>query len=324
MKPGQDGSTITAREAAQLATLRYFHEVARARSIRRAAERLNVATSAISRQIAKLEAEVGAPLFERRPRGMELTAAGEIYARHARDVLLAVRRTRHEIEELSGLRRGRVRIRTIEGLVGSFLSPTIGAFRERYPQVVFEVTITGAEDVVASVAAGDADLGIAFNAPILAGVRSLARLRDPVCAVLAPAHALAGRESLGLAEALAVPHAIPAAAFGIRNLLDQAVREGRRSLEPSLLTNSIEALRSFARSGEGVAFLHKLAVQRELEEGLLVAVPVRAAALEAGSVDIVVLEGRSIPPAAERFAGFLADRLHARAEAVAPADLGRL
>jgi len=310
----QDSNTITSREAWQLAALRYFHEVARSRSIRKAAERLNVATSAISRQIAKLEAEVGAPLFERRPRGMLLTAAGEIYARHARDVLLAVRRTEQELEELRGLRRGRVRIRTIEGLVSSYLAPATSAFRERYPQVSFEVTITGAENVVAAVAAGEADLGIAFNPPTLAGVRALARVADPVCATLSPDHPLAGRSALSLAEILRLPHAIPAAAFGIRNLLDQAVREARLSLQPSLISNSIEALRSFARHGDGVAFLHKLAVQRELEQGDLTAIPIRSAALVTGSVDVVVLDGRRVAPAAERFAGFLADRLPARTD----------
>jgi len=68
--------------------LRYFVEVARTGSLAAASEQLHVAVSAISRQIGKLEEDVGAPLFERLPRGMVLTEAGELLAEHARRTLL--------------------------------------------------------------------------------------------------------------------------------------------------------------------------------------------------------------------------------------------
>src|ERR1700733_8506757 len=90
--------------------LLYLDEVARAGSMRKAAERLNVAASAINRQILALEHDLGTPLFQRRPRKMVLTAAGEVLIRHIRQTLRDLERARSKIEELKGLTRGEITI----------------------------------------------------------------------------------------------------------------------------------------------------------------------------------------------------------------------
>ena len=90
--------------------LRYFYEVARSGSIREASSRLSVTPSSVSRQIQNLEHEVRMPLFERRARGMSLTSAGELYMAYARSVLAELDRLHSDIDDLRGLRRGRVRI----------------------------------------------------------------------------------------------------------------------------------------------------------------------------------------------------------------------
>lgn len=302
------------RYSTHLQALRYFHEVARCGSIRLAADHLNVAPSAISRQIRKLEDETGATLFERNPRGMTLTEAGAIYARYARDALLDIRRVRSEIDEVRGLRHGLVRIRTIEGVISGFLSRAVSSFRRVYPGIGFEIVIASADQVVAGIGEGVVDIGLAFNAPVLSGVRTLLRVSDPVNAVMSPDYSLAGRGQLTLAEVFAQPVAIPVRSFGIRNLLDQACREAQVELTAALVTNSIEALRSFARNGDGIAPLHSFAIHRELKEGSVVAVPISAPTLRAGAISICILEDRPVPVAAEVFSAFLADRLRLLAE----------
>ena len=97
--------------------LRYLDQVARVGSIRRAAEKLNVASSAVNRQILKLEAELGVPIFERRGNGVRLTPAGEQLLRHTRNTLAEWRRTRSEIAAISGDIRGEVRITAIPSLL---------------------------------------------------------------------------------------------------------------------------------------------------------------------------------------------------------------
>src|SRR5260370_3922125 len=95
--------------------LKYLDEVARLGSIRKAAARLNVASSAINRQILALENELGAPIFERMPRRLRLTATGEVLIAHVRDTLKGHQRVESHIEALKGLTRGEGTIATMNG-----------------------------------------------------------------------------------------------------------------------------------------------------------------------------------------------------------------
>ena len=95
--------------------LRYFLEVARSGSLSKASGNLYVAVSALSRQIAKLEEEVGAALFERRPRGMVLSDAGRLLAEHARRSLLDTERVTEEIRGLANGGRATIRVASSEG-----------------------------------------------------------------------------------------------------------------------------------------------------------------------------------------------------------------
>src|SRR5258708_13787934 len=93
--------------------IRYFDAVRKAGSIREASRRLNVASSAVNRQILKLEAEIGAPLFDRLPGGLKLTAAGETVARHVIAVLQDLERARSDVDALSGARTGHIMVATV-------------------------------------------------------------------------------------------------------------------------------------------------------------------------------------------------------------------
>ncbi|GKT20994.1 hypothetical protein AVHM3334_03150 [Acidovorax sp. SUPP3334] len=101
--------------------LRYFLEVAQCGSLTEASARLHVAASALSRQIAGLEAQLGTPLFERHPRGMVPTAAGEILATHARRTGLDAERALGEIGSLLGLRAGQVRLATSDAFANELV-----------------------------------------------------------------------------------------------------------------------------------------------------------------------------------------------------------
>ena len=105
--------------------LRYFLEVVRCGSITEASKRLNVAISAISRQIARLEDLLGMVLFERRPRGMVLSAAGEVLAAHARKSALEADRVVSDILALQGQRSGNVRLASTEGFAVEYLPHVI-------------------------------------------------------------------------------------------------------------------------------------------------------------------------------------------------------
>ena len=281
--------------------LQYFLEVAHCRSMRVAADKLNIAPSAISRHIQNLEQELGLPLFERNARGVSLTAAGELYAQHARTVLLDRERVRLEIDELKGLRRGHIRISTIDGIVAGPLSNAVSSFRRLHPGVTIDLQSTGTEMVNKAVREGEADVGIAYQPTPVDGIDIVVRLSDPLLAVVAPDHALASRRIIDLTEALEFPFALPVETFGIRKLINAACRADRITLNPSLETNSIEALRGFAMWGTGVTMLHSMSIIREIDLGILKGIPFRQPILQRAGIEICTQRGRQLPAIIKRF-----------------------
>jgi DNA-binding transcriptional LysR family regulator len=149
----------------QFSALRYFLETARLGSIRRAAERLYVAPSAVSRQIALLEQTFGMPLFERHAAGMRLTSAGEVFSRQARATLRDFDRLHSEIDDLQKLRRGSVRIFSVAGTVASVVYSTMAEFSRQYPGITYDVQVTGGIRAIAALAAEECDIAISFEPP---------------------------------------------------------------------------------------------------------------------------------------------------------------
>jgi DNA-binding transcriptional LysR family regulator len=275
--------------------LRYFVEVARSGSIRGASERLHVAASAISRHIQIFEEDAGAPLFERHARGMGLTAAGEIYLRYAQSVLSEGDNTQLEIDALKGLKRGHLRICSIEGIVPGPLFDAVRSFRSRFPDITYNVRAMGTHSVMQAVRDGEADIGIAFQALPVAGAHIVRRIPNPLHMICSRQHPLARSEQVTLREIVQYPIALPDRTFGIRQIMDAACHVHQLRLTIAIETNSIEPLRLFARSALGVTILPPLAAKSDIETGRVSAVPVANSMLSASSVDICVREGRALP-----------------------------
>ena len=146
-----------------LRILRYVDEVARAGSIRKAADHLNVTSSAVNRRIMDLEDELGARLFERRPRGVRLTAAGEVFVHYLREQSDDVERMQSQIEDLKGLRRGTVRIACSQALALDFLPREVAEFRKLHPFVAFDVKVLDHEQAMTALAAYEVDLVLVFR-----------------------------------------------------------------------------------------------------------------------------------------------------------------
>jgi DNA-binding transcriptional LysR family regulator len=121
--------------------LTYVDAVARYGSIRKAADALNIASSALNRQILDLEVDLGAPLFERLPRGVRVTSAGEAFLVYARLVISELKAVESRIEQLRGLVRGQVSVAAAESVAGELLPSAITQFQETHPYVRFHVRI---------------------------------------------------------------------------------------------------------------------------------------------------------------------------------------
>jgi molybdenum-dependent DNA-binding transcriptional regulator ModE len=132
--------------------LGYVDDIARSGSIRKAAERLNLTASALNRRIMDIEEELGTLLFERRPRGVRLTSAGELFLDLARRQLSDTERMLSQIEELKGMRRGVVRIAGSQALAHSFLPASLAQFRKQFtkdPTALYTWVGSGMENLTA-------------------------------------------------------------------------------------------------------------------------------------------------------------------------------
>lgn len=282
-------------------SIRYFREVYRLKSIRHASEVLNVAPSAISRQIVQLERMVGTPLFERQSRGVAPTEAAEILARFCRDFQSDVERVRIEIDSLRGLQRGHIRIVTNEGLISYLLNRTIGSLRHKYPGITIDLITAGTDAATTMVYDGEADVALVYNAIPDKRLTTIVELPDPLCVVVAPDHPLAKSRSLELREVLEHSVGIPEKHFGIRRLLDAAVTAEKLQFTAALVSNSIEALKGFAQFGGGATFLPKLPTRRELDRRVLISIPILEDTFQKSAHHVCVQTNRRLPAAVQAF-----------------------
>ncbi len=209
-----------------LDTLRAIDVIARHGSIRRAAETLAITSTALNRRILALEAELGAPIFERLPRGVRLSSAGEILVHHARNQISDMERVRSRIADLSGARRGHVSVAGSQAVLPFFLPSEIARYRDAHPAVTFDVRRRDRDAAEAALADYTSDLAIVFEPVRMTEFQTLVTVPQPICAVMAPSHPLAdcgGDVPLRLHECLAYPLALPSRSYGVRYLIDAAL-----------------------------------------------------------------------------------------------------
>jgi len=144
----------------QLQQLAYFVAVAEIRHFTQAAETLRIAQPSLSKQIRALESELGAPLFSRARGNIALTPAGETLLPLAKRILADVETARLEVQELVGLRRGRVRLGATPSLCGGLLADVLRRFHDAYPGIRLLVEEGGSRDLVRELTRGSLDLAL--------------------------------------------------------------------------------------------------------------------------------------------------------------------
>lgn len=291
--------------------LRYFLAVIREGSIRKAADRLNVAASAISRQISDLEIRLGLPLLERLPRGVIPTEAGKAVAAHARQTMEDGEQLLEYLGQLQDLRLGAIRVCCGEGFVGDLLDNGMQPFLAADPETRLHLMLGGTQDIMQAVAEGSADIGLAYDPLPHAGVRSVTISRQPLHMMVAPGNPLSRRKRVSLHDVAREPMALLTASHGIRQLLARVEADQGFHLVPHIEANSIDVIRRAAISGWGVTFLPRFAASAALAANRLAAVPLTDTLLTAANVHLVVRSQRRLPPAVERLAVCLATGMQA-------------
>ncbi|MDO9413923.1 MAG: LysR family transcriptional regulator [Pseudolabrys sp.] len=237
-----------------LRILDYVDAVGRAGSIRKAAEQLNVTASAVNRRIADLEEELDTMLFERLPRGVRLTAAGEVFVNYLRKQGSEAERMKSQIEDLKGMRRGTVRIACSQALALDFLPSMIAEFRKTHPKVSFDVKVVDHEFAMAALTAFEVDLVLVFRPSFLASFHPLMTLEQRLVAVMAKNHPLAKLRKLRLRDCAAHPVALPDRSIGGRQLLDQVAARSGLTFNIATESNSFEMLRGMVTHAGLISF----------------------------------------------------------------------
>jgi len=289
--------------------LTYVDAVARHGSIRKAADALNVASSALNRQILDLETDLGAALFERLPRGVRLTAAGEVFLTYARQAISELKAVQSRVEQLRGLVRGQVGIAAVESVAGELLPSAITQFQARHPNVRFNVRIGAPDDLMSALIADQVDLVLTHHPPPKRNVAIVTAVEQALCALMVADHPLASRSELHLRDCLAYPLALGDATLAGRALIEQALARASFDLEPRLISNSVETMRVFARMNRGVCFQFRRPGKALLPSSGMIAVPLIDPALLQAKLILATRRGRVLPIAAARFVELLRDAL---------------
>lgn len=250
--------------------LNYLDEVARCGSMRLAGERLNVAASAINRQIIALENRLGTPIFHRHPRQLTLTSAGEVLMKHVRMTLRDMERTRAQIDEIRGLKRGEISLAVVSGLAGAIAPRIASRFREDHPNVKFRIRMCSAKEAPVQVARGDADIGLGFELRADDDVDIAFSAPSRIGAVFGPDHPLAEHKKVTLAQCLHYPVCIADKDMVIRAQLERVAQMSQLTIDPILETNSVETMRRMATSDGCITFISIFDMSEERTNGTLV------------------------------------------------------
>ncbi|NRR21828.1 LysR family transcriptional regulator [Brevibacillus sp. MS2.2] len=245
----------------ELLQLKYFQTVARTEHMTRAAKELRIAQPALSVTIARLEEELGVPLFDRVGRQIRLNVFGKAFLNKVDIALGALDDGKREISDLAGLERGSVLLATTTlNRVSELLAP----FLSLYPHISFRITQATTEELkVQLLEKGEIDFCLTSSSIDRPGICNLSLLTEEIVLAVPSAHRLAGRHRIHLSEVANDPFISLKPGYSFREITDDFCREA--GFRPNIVCEGDEpaAISGLVRAGLGVAFL-PIAAKKEL------------------------------------------------------------
>ena len=237
-----------------------FIAVAERGSFRAAAEHIALSAPALSRRIDKLETILGARLFNRTTRDVELTPLGRVFLDRARAALDDLESAMLGISDIAASRSGRVTVACVPSAAIHFLPSVVRTFSEHYPLIRIRVVDEAASLVLSSVVTGESDFGISFLGSQLPGVDFEAIHTDPFVLAVPRSHALARRKSVAWSDLQTERLIAVARSSGNRQLLDDALAKAGVNPSFSFEVSHIATLLGMVEAGLGLAAVPRLAL----------------------------------------------------------------
>ena len=250
---------------------RYFYQSAVDSSIRKASQNLNINSSAIVRQIQKLEDRLQTKLFIRNARGLELTSEGKLLFDH-----LSIQ---NEVNTnfLSDLKQnktgttGEINIATGETFAVQFLSPIISKFRKIYPDVKIKISSRQPDTIIDNLITNKTDFGISFAKDLPKTLKSLFVCNFPMGILCSPNHILANKSEILLDDCLKFPLIFHPGTVTFWNSIQREIGEKLYSINPNLISNSFAFIKNYLIEDQNyITFFTSVGSVREIQSKQLV------------------------------------------------------
>ena len=249
--------------------LRVFQAVAQTGSFTRAADVVHLTQPGISKHIKQMEDFFGTPLFDRSGRKATLTEAGAILFEATQGVMAIIDVAEQRIEDLKGLRGGRLRLGTSFPIGVYLLPPVLAQFRKKYPgiEVNFNITVSGM--IGPKVLASEIDLGLASYEPRDSRLVARAFMTDELVAIVPRDHRLAHKRHITPQQLTEDTFIVAAPGAGTRTLMEERLRDQGIVLQKVLDFGNLEGVKHAVEAGLGISIQARSVVQREVESGSL-------------------------------------------------------
>jgi DNA-binding transcriptional LysR family regulator len=270
------------------------------RSILKAAKRLSLTQPTVTKALQDVESTLGVKLFERSNRGLEPTAYGEIFARHAKIVLAQLRHAAEELESLRAGYSGKVTVGTLLAASASILPDAIALLKKQRPAVAISVVVGTYDVLMPSLLVGDLDM-VLGRLPEEGRSRALVYeefYAEPICIVARRGHPLARKRRLRLRELANEPWLLPLPETALRRQVERAFVEAGAPVPRNLIESvSILTNRALLRKSDCIGVMPYHVALDDVEQGLLTILPVKLKSIETPVGAILRAPGK-LPPAA--------------------------
>ena len=236
----------------ELVQLSQFRVIARLEHMTRAAEELNVTQPSLSRTLARLEHELGVPLFDRRGRGLRLTEYGAVFLRHVDRVFQELEDATTELRDMGGMERGQV---TLSAGALHWLPPVLEPFLAAHPEVRFRLSRQSLPELIRQIEDGEVDFCFLPDVPLRAGIAWRHLRTAPIALMVPTSHRLAGRSGVSLTELAGEEVILGRPGDILRETMEDYFRQA--GFRPQIASEVDEpaAVSDFVAAGLGVAFI---------------------------------------------------------------------
>lgn len=281
--------------------LEYFQTVARVQHMTQAAEILSISQPALSRSIAKLEDELGVPLFERQGRSILLNHYGQLFLKRVNRILKEFQEGKQELKALLDPGYGVVSLGFLHTLGPETIPNLIGTFRSTFPKVTFQLNQNNSSSLIKQMELGEFDLCLITPPDTKLQIQWVKLWSEELFVIVPVGHPLENRESIVLDEISDDPFISVKKGNALRQITDQLFQEAEINPKIVFEGEELHTIAGLVASGFGVSLIPDI---KDLDPSKIARIRVRWPKCER-SIGIAWVEGRYLSPSVKQFKEFV-------------------